>query len=92
MKEVQASCENLLRECQSSGVYRSQPRLKENFAMVQLRRKISTSKMLSKISPQEQEENDRIIDRMRSKYHRKQKESSIKKTDLGEDLLTFTPE
>lgn len=41
--------------------------------MAQLRRKISTSKMLSKISPQEQEENDRIIDRMRSKYHKKQK-------------------
>lgn len=60
--------------------------------MAQLRRKISTSKMLNKISPQEQEENDRIIDRMRSKYHKKQKESSIKKTDLGEDLLTFTPE
>lgn len=29
---------------------------------------------------------------MRKKYHKKQKETSIKKTDLGEDLLTFTKE
>jgi hypothetical protein len=92
MKEAQSSCENLLKECQGNAMYYSQSRLKENLAMVQLKRKISASKMLNKISPQELEENNRIIDRMRSKYHRKQKESSIKKTDLGEDLLTFTAE
>jgi hypothetical protein len=29
---------------------------------------------------------------MRGKRHRKNKENSIKKTELGEDQLTFTPQ
>lgn len=43
-------------------------------------------------SPQEIEQNNKIINKLRKKYHKKVKEVSIKKTNLGEDQMTFTPE
>lgn len=37
------------------------------------------------------EENAKVIDKLRKKFHKKSKEVTIKKTTLGEDMLTFTP-
>jgi hypothetical protein len=61
MKEIKLSCLNLLKDCQNSAVYHSHSRLDENQAIAELRKKISTSKMANKISPQEEEENNRIV-------------------------------
>jgi len=57
-----------------------------------LRKKIDVEQSRFGISPQEMEDNAKIIDKLRKKYHRKAKEVTIKKTNLGEDMLTFTPE
>ena len=38
------------------------------------------------------EESAKVIDKLRKKYQKKAKEATIKKTNLGEDLMTFTPE
>ena len=38
------------------------------------------------------EETAKVIDKLRKKYQKKAKEATIKKTNLGQDLMTFTPE
>ena len=57
-----------------------------------MRRKIEAEQGRMELGPQELEENAKIINKFRKKYHKKSKEHVIKKTNLGEDLLTFTPD
>lgn len=38
------------------------------------------------------EDNAKVIEKLKKKYHKKVKDITIKKTNLGEDLMTFTPE
>ena len=57
-----------------------------------MKKKIDVQQSKYGVSPHQLEENAKIIDKLRKKYHRKAKEATIKKTNLGEDLLTFTQE
>lgn len=52
MKEVQHTCDHLLKECQNIETYPSQSRLKDYYVTNQIKRKVSSPKLLSKISPQ----------------------------------------
>lgn len=56
--------------------------VKESYALNQLKKKLESCN-LNLISPQEDEHNRRIIDKMRKRYIKKNQERSIKKTDLG---------
>lgn len=90
MQRLHQGASDLLRKCQSElSVRNSGPR--QSSAVAKLRRKLGAV-VSGKMSPQEQQDNDKIIAKLRRNYHRKSRESSIKKTDLGEDLMTFTPE
>lgn len=52
MKEVQHTCDSLLKECQNIETYSSQSRLKEGYGPSQIKRKVSSPKLMSNISPQ----------------------------------------
>lgn len=86
---IKSSCGALLKECENNIAYKVPALPKENYALTQLKKKLSHPN-LNLSSPQEEEYNLKIIDKMRKNYIKKNQEKSIKKTDLGADLLTFT--
>jgi hypothetical protein len=89
MTEIRDACENLLKECHNN-ISTEGSLLRSNTMPKVQRKRIDIEQRKFGISPQEMEDNAKIIDKLRKKYHKKTKEATIKKTNLGEDLLTFT--
>ena len=86
MQQVRRSCDSLLQECQPSAPLHPvhAPVKKKPYLLK------AQNILQRKVAPEDEEENKRIIDKIRKRFHKKPKEQSIKKTDLGEDHHIFT--
>ena len=92
MSDAGSMCSSLLKECHNTIDNREiHPGMMVKVPKI-MKKKINLEQSQYGISPHEMEENAKIIDKLRKKYHKKAKEATIKKTNLGEDLLTFTQE
>ena len=83
MNEIYAHCNSLLKECHNNIESRLTEVPKDTTMPKLLKKKIDFGQSSFGISPQETETNAKIIEKLRKKYHRKPKEVTIKKTDLG---------
>ena len=91
MAEMRDVCGNLLRECHNNLGSRSLGLAVGQMPFL-LKKKGEVEPSRLGISWQEMEQNAKVIDKLKKKHHRKKKDVTIKKTNLGEDQLTFSPE
>jgi hypothetical protein len=73
MTEAFQKCEGLLKDCQNHLINEQKFMLKKNFETISLKRKQKNTHSATGISPQEAEENARIIEKMRKKYIKKER-------------------
>ena len=88
MLQAQRSCDSLLKQCSAPAhpnVLETQYEPKRKPYLLKARNILHRN-----IAPEDMEENKRLIEKIRKRFHKKSKEQSIKKTELCEDHHIFT--
>lgn len=73
MIEVNQKCDGLLQECQNHLPSEQKPLLKKNYQTISFQKRQIHHHSVNGLSPQEIEDNDKIIEKMRKKYIKKER-------------------